>query len=185
MRRIALFGPTGAGKSTLTTLLGQEVVAAGGEILTVKVGAPLYQVQGLVHALAGRPLLEGSRQDGVLLNFLGAHMRRINPDALTEAFARRVEQAEQVMPRAVLLCDDLRAPDVEAVTKLGFALVEVSAPEEVRRERRRARGDWSPGDEKHPTEELVTAVPWRRVDNHGSLASLRAKAAALALEILR
>ncbi|MEU5425815.1 hypothetical protein AB0H73_09430 [Streptomyces olivoreticuli] len=185
MRRIALSGPPGAGKSTLASLLGQEVVAAGEEILTVKVGAPLYEAQSLVHALAGRPLLEGGRQDGVLLNFLGAHMRRINPDALTEAFARRVEQAEQLKPRAVLLCDDLRAPDVEAVTKLGFVLVEVSAPEAVRRERRRMRGDLSLGDEKHPTEEPVTAVPWRRVDNDGSLASLRAKAAALALEILR
>ncbi|WP_392958117.1 hypothetical protein [Streptomyces sp. LN245] len=66
--------------------------------------------------MAGRPLLDGAAQDDPLLNDLGTHLRRINSDALTGAFAQRVRQAGQNSPSAVLVCDDLRAPDVAAVT---------------------------------------------------------------------
>ncbi|MGW2612977.1 hypothetical protein ACWC4A_53350, partial [Streptomyces mirabilis] len=132
-----------------------------------------------------RPLLDGSEQDGQLLNVLGSQLRRINPAALTETFARRVRQAEQTRPRAVLVCDDLRAPDVEAVSGLGFVLVEVTAPDAVRLARKHARSDLSAGDEHHPTEAPVTAAPWRRVENTGGLDGLRRQAAGLAGEVLR
>lgn len=185
MVKVALYGRPGAGKSTFTGLLTGELTACGAQALTLKVGAPLYELQAIIHAMAGRPLLTASGQDGQLLNVLGFHMRRINPDSLTEAFTRRVRQAEQTRPDAVLLCDDLRAPDVEAITGLGFRLVEVTAPDPLRRARKRARADLSAGDEHHPTEAPVKAAPWRRVDNTGSLDELRAQAARIAAEVLR
>ncbi|MFJ5220140.1 AAA family ATPase [Streptomyces sp. NPDC088354] len=185
MPKVALHGRPGAGKSTLAGLLTQELTLAGADVLTLKVGAPLYELQAVVHAMAGRPLLDGTDQDGQLLNALGTHLRRINPDALTEAFTLRVRQAEDTRPDAVLVCDDLRAPDVDAVTGLGFVLVEVTAPDAVRLERKRGRADLSAGDERHPTEAPVAAAAWRRVDNAGSLDSLRERAAELAKEVLR
>ncbi|MFQ6198817.1 hypothetical protein [Streptomyces sp. NPDC000405] len=134
--------------------------------------------------MAGRPVL-GHEQDGQLLNFLGSHLRQINPHALTEAFSRRVHHAEQVKPSAVQLCDDLRAPDAVAVTRLGFVLVEITAPQELRRARKQARADLTPGDEQHLTEVPLEATPWRRVENHGDLEGLREQAAQLAKEAQR
>jgi Mrp family chromosome partitioning ATPase len=185
MPRIALYGKPGAGKSTFTALLIQELAAAGAEVTRLKLGAPLYELQAIVHAMAWRPLLDGSAQDGQLLNMLGGQLRRINPRALTETFTQRVRQTEQSRPGAVLVCDDLRAPDVVAVTALGFALVEVTASEMVRRLRKQERADLSAGDEDHPTEAPVDAVPWRRVDNTGSFDDLRGQAVRLAREVLR
>ncbi|MEU3356088.1 ATP-binding protein [Streptomyces sp. NPDC037389] len=185
MPKVALNGLPGAGKTTLVKLLAQEVSRAGAEVLTLKLAAPLYELQSVVYAVAGRPLLEGHEQDGQLLNFLGSHLRQINPHALTEAFGQRVRHAERVKPSAVLLCDDLRAPDAEAVTRLGFALVEISAPEELRRARKQARADLTPGDEQHPTEAPLEVAPWRRVENAGSLQELREQAAQIAKELLR
>ncbi|MFI9587784.1 hypothetical protein ACIHCQ_39645 [Streptomyces sp. NPDC052236] len=184
MPKVALHGSPGAGKSTFATLLAQEVTAAGAHALRLKLGAPLYELQAIVYAMAGRPLLDGGDQDGQLLNTLGSHLRRINPDALTEVFTRRVRQAEQIKPQAVLVCDDLRAADVEAVTGLGFDLVEITAPKPLRMARKRARGDLSPGDEDHLPEVPVAAASRWSVDNIGSLNDLRERAAQIAAEIL-
>lgn len=185
MRRIALYGRPGVGKSTFGELLGQELAGAGGRALVVRLASPLYELQALVYTVAGRPMLVGARQDGALLNSLGGHLRRINPGALTNAFTARVCQAEREHPLAVLVCDDMRAPDVGALIALGFDLVEVIAPEHVRQARKRARADLTAGDDGHPTEAPVDTVPWRRVDNSGDLEQLRRLAADLAARVLR
>ncbi|MCC3773823.1 hypothetical protein [Streptomyces sp. UNOB3_S3] len=184
MPKVALYGRPGAGKTTLTGLLALELAEAGADALILKVGATLYELQAIIYAVAGRPLLDGRDQDGQLLNALGSQIRRINPDALTDAFGWRVRQAEQATPQAVLLCDDMRAPDVEAVVALGFRLVEVTAPEPLRLARKRSRGDLSAGDDQHITEAAIDAVPWLRVDNAGSLDDLRRQAAQVAREVM-
>lgn len=180
-----MYGRPGAGKSTFGELLVQELAGAGVRALVIRLACPLYELQALVYAVAGRPMLVGTGQDGALLNSLGGHLRRINAGALTDAFNARVRQAEREHPRAVLICDDMRAPDVGSLIALGFDLVEVIAPEQVRRARKVARADLSAGDEGHPTEALVDAVPWRRVDNAGDLDQLRRLAADLAMRVLR
>lgn len=185
MRRIALYGKPGAGKSTFAGILTDEFEASGARVVVVKLAAPLYELQAVIHAMAGAPLLDSAAQDGRLLNDLGVHLRRINPDALTDAFSRRVAQAERDWPDAVLLCDDMRALDVEAVTCLGFDLAEVVAPDAARSARKQARADLSAGDEDHPTEAPVAATPRWRVVNDGSLDVLRVLAARIAAEALR
>ncbi|MFG2115589.1 hypothetical protein ACGFRB_23665 [Streptomyces sp. NPDC048718] len=184
MPRIALYGLPGAGKSTFAGLLAGELAAAGADVVRLKLGAPLYDLQSVVYAVAGRPMLDAGAQDGKLLNALGSELRRINPGALTDAFAARVRQAEESRPHAVLVCDDLRAPDVEAVTTLAFTLVEVTAPDEVRRLRKQARADLSAGDENHPTEAPIDAKPRWRVENTGTVEELRVRAARLAAKVL-
>ncbi|MFF9001509.1 hypothetical protein ACF1GW_06240 [Streptomyces achromogenes] len=185
MRKIALHGKPGAGKSTLAGMLAEECERAGAPVRRLKLGAPLYDVQALVYALAGRPLVDNAVQDGPLLNALGSAMRRINPDALLAPFAARVQQAERLCPQAVLLCDDMRAPDAEAVLALGFRLVKVTAPDGLRLQRKKRRGDLAAGDDEHSTEAPVTAPEWRRIENAGSLEDLRARAAGIVAEVLR
>ncbi|MFD8148138.1 hypothetical protein [Streptomyces sp. NPDC059708] len=184
MPKIALYGLPGAGKSTAAQVLTQELALQGVEVVRLRLAEPLYEAQRAVYALAGRPLSDDTRQDGRLLNLLGTQMRRINPDALTGPFTFRVRQAEADSPKALLLCDDLRAPDVETVTGLGFRLVEITAPTALRRSRRQARGDLSAGEENHPTEVPPAVEPWRRIDNTGDLAAYRQRLAALARELI-
>lgn len=79
MPRLALYGRPGAGKSTFAGMLLEELRAEGVLSRRLRVGAPLYELQALIRAAAGRPLVSGDEQDGRLLNLLGAEMRRINP----------------------------------------------------------------------------------------------------------
>ncbi|MEV0830194.1 AAA family ATPase [Nonomuraea rubra] len=176
MHRIALFGLPGAGKSTFATLLVEEFDKAAISAAIVKIGAPLYELQSLIHTLAGQPLLSASQQDGLLLNDLAGHLRRINPAVLTDLFAARVTSAA---PGTGLVCDDLRAPDVDAVEQLGFVLVEVQAPEAVRQARKQRRGDLTPGREDHPSEAPIDRKPHYRVANDSTLTALRHEAATL------
>ncbi|MGW2082046.1 hypothetical protein ACWCOW_34890 [Streptomyces sp. NPDC001939] len=182
MPRLALHGRPGAGKSTFAGLLLEELRAAGATSIRIKVGAPLYEIQAVILSAAGRPLLDRDEQDGRLLNLLGAEMRRINPEALTDTFAARVREAEQRLPDAVLICDDVRAPDADRVVELGFRLVQITARDEVRRARKALRGDLSAGDEAHSTEGPLAVAPWRCIVNDGDLTALRGQARALVAE---
>ncbi|MFI6296640.1 ATP-binding protein [Nonomuraea sp. NPDC050790] len=176
MLRIALYGKPGVGKSTFARLLIQHLQTRDTPCAVVKIGAPLYELQALLYTIAGRPLLEPTAQDGLLLGDLAGHLRRINPSSLTELFAAKVAAAPA---EAVLVCDDMRAPDVEAVKELGFVLVEVQAPQHLRQARTHARGDLTPVSEDHPGEAPVGCTADHRVVNDSDLAALRAQAAAL------
>lgn len=123
------------------------------------------------------------QQDGELLNVLGQQLRRINPDALTNIFRLRLQQAEQECPTALIICDDMRAPDVETMVSLGFELIEISAPDLVRLSRKCKRGDLSSGADDHPTEAPISLPPWRKITNTGSLHDLRSFAEQIAREV--
>lgn len=176
MLKIALYGKPGAGKSTFARLLTQHLQARDTPCAVVKIGAPLYELQALLYTIAWRPLLEPTAQDGLLLADLAGHLRRINPSSLTDLFAAKMATAPA---GAALVCDDMRAPDVEAVKKLGFMLVEIQAPQQVRQARKHARGDLASGSEEHPTEAPVGCAPDYQVVNDGDVAALRGQAAAL------
>ncbi|WUE13485.1 hypothetical protein OHA25_60530 (plasmid) [Nonomuraea sp. NBC_00507] len=151
--------------------------------MVVKLAAPLYQLQSLVYTVAGEPMLDPTMQDGQLLNDLAAHLRRINPDALTDNFARRVRQAATRYPEAVLLCDDMRAPDAATLVDLGFHLVRVHAAQELRLGRKNLRGDLTAGQDDHPTEASVALDSHHDVRNDGGLEDLRQAARTLARQV--
>ncbi|MBV6701382.1 ATP-binding protein [Kitasatospora aureofaciens] len=178
--RIATYGRPGAGKSTFTGMLADQFVGRGVPVVRIKLGAPLYDLQSIVYQVAGRPLVTPDRQDGLLLNDLGSHLRRINPAALTDTFTRRVEEAVAENPDTVVLCDDARAADIEALDALDFKFVQVWAPDDIRRLRKAGRADLSPGDENHPTEAEITITPSFRVENAGSMQALLVRAEELA-----
>lgn len=179
MHKIALYGQPGAGKSTFCRLLSTEFTRHDLPTLTLRLGAPLYELQAIIHAVAGRPLLNSVDQDGLLLNSLGSHLRRINPDALTDAFAVRVHEATRRYPGSVVICDDMRAPDVRAVVELGFTLVQITAPNALRAARKDSRGDLSAGQDDHPTEAPVQCVPDYVIRNDSDLNNLRELASGL------
>lgn len=185
MPRLALYGKPGAGKTTFSGFLAEAVTAKGLNSVQIKLGAPLYELQAIIYSMAGKPMLSADQQDGLLLNDLGAHLRRINPGALTEMFARRVNRAAREFPEAPIICDDMRAPDVDAVRALGFQLIHISAPEALRRLRKGARGDVTAGSETHITEVPVQVPPEYNIDNSHDLKRLRESAEELLAQVLR
>ncbi|MDH6132431.1 energy-coupling factor transporter ATP-binding protein EcfA2 [Kitasatospora sp. MAA4] len=185
MTRLALYGRPGVGKSTFTSLLAEALTERGRVVVTLKVGALLYRLQESVYVESGLPAPPPGRQDGQLLNTLGAHVRRINPTALVDDFALQVKRAMAASPNAVILCDDVRAPDVDALHVLGFSFVQVVAPESLRRVRKASRGDLSPGDENHATEAEPGIVPDHRIGNAGTLSDLRDRAGVFAEAVIR
>ncbi|MGW2543819.1 hypothetical protein ACWC5I_23805 [Kitasatospora sp. NPDC001574] len=112
-RRIASYGRPGAGKSTFSAALAHVLAKEKGRpVAVLKVGALLYTLQGLVYEAAGAPAPEPGQQDGALLNSLASHLRRINPAALTDAFALAVA-GWLIAPDS---SDDLAAALVHALT---------------------------------------------------------------------
>lgn len=176
--RVALFGLPGAGKSTTVSLLTAALEDADRKVTVVKLAEPLYDVQHAFYRRAGVALAIG-RQDGALLNFLGSHFRRIDPEFLLRDFTLRCDAA-RLTGADVLLCDDARPVDLDGLVARGFRLVRVSASEALRLERKDRRGDQTAGQDDHPTELGDAPVPPAfELRNDGSLAALEAQVAAL------
>lgn len=171
--RLALYGLPGSGKSTVAKIIAQFGEQTGRRVTIVRLASPLYEIQQLIYAVAGRPMLDPRQQDGLLLNDLGSHMRRINPQALTAVFESRVRQAEVEHPHGLIVCDDMRSPDVDAVRGLGFKLVHITAPTKLRISRKASRGDLAEGSDSHPTERPIDCRPDITIINDGSRAQLQ------------
>ena len=169
--RIALYGLPGAGKSTSAGLVRDILTRKGRRPAVVKLGAPLYDVQDAFHRRLDSPL-ESGRQDGALLNFLGSHFRARSATFLADDLAERCAYAV-VAGADALVCDDARPTDIDGLRSAGFAIVRVSAPDELRQARKAGRDDLTAGDDRHPSElgaELVVAD--HEVHNAGSTADL-------------
>src|SRR6185437_3216230 len=128
--KLALFGTPGAGKSTASQLIEDYCRAESIEFHRIKLAYPLYEAQSFLYKLAGRPLDEFYTQDGELLSFLGGYLRRINPLVLVDQFAERLarlvaDQSVHARERTVIVCDDMRRLDADALRDLGFVFVRV------------------------------------------------------------
>ncbi|MBF6228515.1 hypothetical protein IU470_25835 [Nocardia abscessus] len=167
--RLALFGASGAGKSTTCRLLLETVQQRGLAGVLVKLAEPLYDVQRLIYSLCGHPVIEPYRQDGILLSSLADNFRRIDPGSLTRLFAARVAGAEKA---DVVICDDMRRPDYEALREMGFRFVRITAPEAVRIGRRTARDDLAPVSDAHAAETPISLAPDFEVLNDSSFEHL-------------
>ncbi|MFE2724078.1 hypothetical protein [Kitasatospora sp. NPDC059327] len=184
MTLVAAHGRPGAGKSTLTGMIADAITELGRPVGIVKLGAPLYELQEEVYRAAGAAPPQPGQQDGTLLNALGMHLRRINPAALTDRFARTVAERVHDRPDLVILCDDMRPADTAALRALGAVFVQVWAPDDMRLTRKAGRGDLAQGSDDHPTEGDIADFD-HRVENTASLEALRERARHLVREVLR
>ncbi|MET7934651.1 hypothetical protein [Streptomyces sp. NPDC005322] len=169
--RLALFGASGAGKSTTSGLLLQALARTQVRAAVEKLAEPLYEVQRQVYALCGKAMADPYEQDGVLLASLADNFRRIDPNSLTKHFAARITQAEQRGVQ-VVICDDMRKPDVAELVALGFRTVRISAPDRLRIARRARRGDLSDVSDSHSAEQEVLIEPDIDIFNDGSMTQL-------------
>ncbi|WP_196232133.1 hypothetical protein [Rhizobium etli] len=128
----------------------------GRKVAQCSIGKPLYDVQREAYARMGTELGTG-QQDGELLNFFGAHFRKVQPLFLMEDFARRCRYLH-LLGHDAIVCDDARPIDLQRLQLLGFKIVEIKAPDDLRRERKLSRADATIGDDKHITEKGEVSV---------------------------
>lgn len=187
--RIALFGAPGAGKSTATAILSDLASNAGFDFRRIRLADPLYQCQNAIYEIAGCPLADFYTQDGVLLNFLGSHLRRINPTVLLDSFDRELVRLGDIGSEyagRIIACDDMRASEATFLAARGFRLVRVAAPTEICLSRRAARGDVSLGSSDHPTEAGLDVIAANEeIPNSGSLDDLQSEVTALLRRLLK
>ncbi len=175
-RKIALYGRPGAGKSTSAGLLKSICEELGMKYYRIRLAEPLYEAQAAIYQIADRELASGT-QDGELLNFLGLHMRKINPRVLLSRFEKRLNAIEEKLGEelgaSIILCDDMRRSDVDFLESKEFELIRVQASAGTCRKRRSSRGDVTLGAEDHVTElGLEEIVATSVIKNEGSLEEL-------------
>lgn len=175
--RFALFGPPGAGKSTVRRLSQQAAADLGFTVRHIRLADPLYAAQDAIYRLAGRTLRDPSVQDGRLLNLLGIEMRRINPDVLADhARAELASLGRDITTRPgphAIVCDDMRPPDAPFLRELGFEFVRIQVDASATQDRRRRRGDLTLGSLDDPNELGVEELPATlAIDNTGDLDAL-------------
>ncbi|MFD6279794.1 hypothetical protein ACFWFI_30155 [Streptomyces sp. NPDC060209] len=157
----------------------------------ITLAEPLYRAQAAVYESAGRPLQTAERrQDGALLNFLGSHMRKINPHVLEEHFlseTARIDAAcENSTRRQVVICSDARPADLPYLRRGDFHPVVITVDEEVAHKRKEARGDLTLGDSAHSTENGLERIhPSTPVDNSGTLQEFATAVTALLDSVAR
>lgn len=155
VRRLALFGLPGSGKSTTAIFLDEAVRSAGAVGVRLKLAEPLYGLQSEVYEICGRPLPDPYRQDGKLLAMLGQHLRRINPTVLTDDFRRRLQHRVRGLPedaQVIVICDDMRPVDAAAMHEMGFEMTHVLCTQQISSRRIIDRGDLAVEDGVQPLE---------------------------------
>lgn len=143
--KIALLGNTGVGKGTFASFL--EEIIEDRQVQRLKLAKPLYDAQQDVYDICG-VIKQYDVQDGELLNFLGAHMRKINPKVLEDCLRERLTNIDC----DVVVCDDARPKDVAYLKELGFIIVEIITRPEITGARRELRGDVTLGSSNHSSE---------------------------------
>jgi dephospho-CoA kinase len=140
MMKLALYGLSGSGKSTVAAALTSSLTRQGHRVEIVKLAAPLYQLQGSIYATAGRQIGPWEH-DNEMLRMLASQLRRINPHFIAEDFLHRVHASSA----DVVINDDLRDSQVDypRLAAEGFRFLHVSCTDEVRAGRVTARGDRS------------------------------------------
>jgi dephospho-CoA kinase len=138
--KVALYGLSGSGKSTIAAMLNTSLTRRGVSVEIVKLAAPLYQLQAHIYATVGHEI-GAWEHDNELLRTLAGQLRRISPDFIVEDFLDRVRASTA----DVVITDDLRDSQVDypRLAAEGFCFLRVRCSDEVRAGRIMARGDRS------------------------------------------
>lgn len=169
--KIGLLGTTGVGKDTCCQCI--KKLFPNISIQVLRLAQPLYAVQNMVYQICGVEK-GGDIQDGALLNFLGKHMRQINPQVLVDAFFDALRKVGTETD--LILCPDVRPIDAPSLKKIGFTLIHILADPETALERRKKRGDLTLGQATHETESgLIPEACDAQIVNNGTFEELEGK----------
>lgn len=162
MLKLALYGLSGAGKSTTSLLLGRLCVERGIDLQVFKIAEPLYLMQQELYTMVGRKIAP-YQQDQILLRVLAGEIRRIAPSFLADDFLRRVDQSAA----EVVVNDDLKDVDVDypKLAAAGFRFVKVACDEETRLRRLANREDLAVAPETVQTWRFDRIRPDWEIDN--------------------
>ena len=153
------------------------------KIKYIRLADPLYLAQQAIYKICGKEK-DFSTQDGELLNFLGSHMRKINPNVLQEHFSKSLNNITSDID--LIICMDVRPKDISFVKKEDFFLVNISAPPTVTLQRRKNRNDLSLGSSHHPTEQgLSPKLIDAHIENNGTLDEFKEKVKFLITRVMK
>lgn len=171
--RLALLGNTGTGKDTCVNIIQKLYPLL--RIHSIRLALPLYQAQHAIYTICGKEK-DFFAQDGVLLNFLGQHMRTIHPNVIQDSFLRELRLSPQV---DMILCPDARPRDLPFIKEAGFFVLHITTDPQLTAERRKKRGDLFLGSATHPTEMGAMPEIDAHISNDGTLEEYEQKIAAL------
>lgn len=177
--KIGLIGNTGVGKGTFVEICVESYKHL--KILNAKLADPLYEAQNQIYKICNVDK-DFYSQDGILLNFLGQHMRSINPNILKDYMYKRLEESLNV---DLLFCDDIRPLDIGFMKSYGFLIIKIVADEDITYERRKLRGDLTMGNAKHKTERGLEDAEFDYVvENNGTLEEYKNKVVSLLKDLI-
>lgn len=178
--RIALLGSTGVGKDTCISIIKSNFTDK--RILVIRLADPLYQAQAAIYEICKRNK-EFWSQDGELLNFLGQHMRKVNPTVIKESFQNSLQAS--AIDVDLIICPDARPIDIPFIKESGFTIIHIYADAQITLERRKKRGDISLGQSNHSTEQGINPLLYdHQISNNGSLAELHENITKLLMRII-
>ncbi len=165
LAKIALLGGPGVGKDTFVQIVQKHFSHLSIQVL--RLAKPLYEVQDFIYRVCSREIA-ADVQDGVLLNFLGKHMRQINPRVLTDRFFQLVQEIESETD--LIFCCDARPIDIPVIKEMEFTVVHIVTSADIALERRKKRGDLTLGQSSHVTESGVHSDLYDfQMSNHGTM----------------
>lgn len=171
--RLALLGNTGTGKDTCVNIIQKLYPLLG--IHVIRLALPLYQAQHAIYTICGKEK-KFFAQDGVLLNFLGQHMRTIHPNVIQDSFQRELRLSPQV---DMIICPDVRPLDLPFIKEEGFFVLHITTDPQLTTDRRKKRGDLFLGSASHPTEIGTFPEVDAHISNNGTMDEFEQKIAAL------
>lgn len=163
--KLGLLGTTGVGKDSCVQIIKNQFPDLS--ISLIRLADPLYQAQDAIYKIC-KKAKDFHSQDGELLNFLGSHMRKINPQVLKESFLSTLLSCDPNVN--CIICSDVRAIDVPFVRDAGFVIVHIDTDPRIALGRRKIRGDVSLGKTHHATEKgICPSLYDHQLTNNGSL----------------
>jgi len=140
MIKLAVYGLSGCGKSTVARIIADYFTARDKKIEFIKLAYPLYQIQQMFYEAAGIKI-DFYNQDQVLLESIARNLRKISDLSLVNNFMERLKKSGA----DVVINDDIRdyKTDYPALKEDGFIFINVYCDEELRIRRLQARNDIS------------------------------------------